>query len=72
MMTISPAERRTLETHRLSKRWSFRELGQEMDLPETTIQRILQTPKARMHDTTAFVVREYLRTIQKEGEVAAP
>jgi hypothetical protein len=60
MTTLSPSELRELDTFRLSRRMSYRVLSSEMDLPEPTITRILREKRPRVHDTTAFVLRDYL------------
>lgn len=60
MTSLTVTELRDLETYRLMRRWSFRQLGEDMGLPEATITRILQTKRPRIHDTTAYAIRTYL------------
>lgn len=46
---------------RLENGWTYARLGQEIGLPEPTIRRVLTVRNPRMHETTWFKIRRFLK-----------
>jgi hypothetical protein len=71
--TLLAAEIAAVEEHRLNRRWSYRELAEDLSertgisMPEVTLYKALAEPRRPLRATTVHPIRRYLALIQKRA-----
>lgn len=66
---LTASEIAAIEEHRLTRRWSYRELAEDLSartgipMPEVTLYKALSEPRRPLRKTTVFPIRKYVALI---------
>lgn len=69
---LTKADLERLQLIRLARGWSFREMAQSIDIPETTLKAVLQDSDRLPRETTVYKVRLWLDAYVEPEAAAVP